>query len=445
MISRLFPTTALLALLTVPVCVFAQLADTTASEDERIEALIREQGEFYRPKSEVRIGFRMLNSGTNVKFGNLGSVAQNPVLRTLSNNSTYRQYDNGEVFQDSARTEETPGTVTSTDGKVVTTTTLMPNGRYQLSIDTTVTAEDGSTSVVNTTYDRLGYATGQTRNWSYDTAEQTTAKPGFIAMNSYSAVSEGATVENQQGKTGGVEIEYGRLVRKLGKRFELNFSAGVAVNGINNKAAGDVTSTLRTYTDYYSLNGQPVPVDSDGEGYTGPSFSNRIGADGSVELINATETTTTISDAPVLSETVDTPGGTTVRGRWQVKGAYFMMRVGPSLRAQLTERLGLSASLSLAGAYTGTRYTATEIIDIPNVDSGGTISTPVTEFTDKNKLLAGYYADVNLEWAANETTGFFGGLSAQKFGGYDQELGTRNARIDLGSSVGLRGGVSIKF
>jgi len=36
-------------------------------------------------------------------------------------------------------------------------------------------------------------------------------------------------------------------------------------------------------------------------------------------------------------------------------------------------------------------------------------------------------------------------LSAQKLGDYSQALGSRTARVDLGSSVGLRGGINIKF
>ncbi|MBI2497893.1 MAG: hypothetical protein HYV75_08295, partial [Opitutae bacterium] len=47
--------------------------------------------------------------------------------------------------------------------------------------------------------------------------------------------------------------------------------------------------------------------------------------------------------------------------------------------------------------------------------------------------------------AANEITGLFGGLTAQKLGDYDQVVGGRTAKVDLGSSVGIRAGVSIKF
>ena len=52
---------------------------------------------------------------------------------------------------------------------------------------------------------------------------------------------------------------------------------------------------------------------------------------------------------------------------------------------------------------------------------------------------------MNFEWATNDTLGLFGGVTAQKLSTYEQKLGDRVAKIDLGSSVGIRGGVSIKF
>ena len=147
---------------------------------------------------------------------------------------------------------------------------------------------------------------------------------------------------------------------------------------------------------------------------------------------------------PGSSTSSQVVGGTTVNGNWQVKGAYFLMRLGPSVRAQLTQRLGLSASLGVAGAYTGSTYSVIESFAAP--DSGGaTISTPDPEKSSTSEFLSGYYADINLDWAVSERTGFFGGLSAQQLGDYDQVLNGRTAHIDLGNSVGVRGGISIKF
>jgi hypothetical protein len=103
MISRLLSTTAWLALLAAPVTLLAQNVATSANEDERIEALLREQSEFYRPKSSVTVGFRMLSSGANVKFGNLGVVNHGVIVDTTSAaGQTIRQYDNGRVITDLA-------------------------------------------------------------------------------------------------------------------------------------------------------------------------------------------------------------------------------------------------------------------------------------------------------------------------------------------------------
>ena len=82
-------------------------------------------------------------------------------------------------------------------------------------------------------------------------------------------------------------------------------------------------------------------------------------------------------------------------------------------------------------------------MQIPDLPADQTLS--VTEESDTSKFLGGYFADLNFDWAANERTGLFGGITAQKFDGYDQTLGGRTARVDLGNSVGLRGGISIKF
>jgi hypothetical protein len=451
MISRLLSTTAWLALLAAPIGLIAQNVSTTANEDERIEALLREQSEFYRPKSSVTVGFRMLTSGVNVKFGNLGIVNRSVLVGTSpAGDQTVRQYDNGSVTTDllRLRSEETAETTVSANGRYQTFTTLNrlgPDGQPD-------TADDFPEKVQNGDY--LSYQAGRTRIWSYGSELQATAKPGYIAMNSYSASSTGASLEKDQGGSSGVEMQYARLLRRLtNKRFEINLVAGVALNSINNKTSGSVQSNLRTTTDYYSLNGQTAPpLPADGTLYSAPNRVDFTNAQGDT-FANGKETTVAISDTPAagLSTTnVLTPGGVEVRGNWQVKGAYFMMRVGPSFRAQLTEHFGLNASVGLAGAYAGTRYTAIESFSVPNRSNEVSNTDPDfaetnPTFSDKNQFLGGYYADVNMEWMANETTGLFGGVSAQKFGGYDQELGGRTARIDLGSSVGLRGGVSIKF
>jgi len=432
MTLRLLRLTAITSLLIAPALIRAQ--ETTASEDERIEQLVRsEASEWYTPKNTVTVGFHVLTSGVNVRFGNLGSVGFNPSLvESTPGVLAARTYDNGHVDVDVLRSTEVDanGNQTST-----------PGGRYQTHTTTTnvITDADGNAigqeTVTAVSGDYLSYTPGLTRSWGYSTPEQAALMPGYIGMSNYAASSEGGSFSKKQGPSAGVELQISHAFRKLGKRIEIGVVAGLALNGINNKTSGDVHSTLLTQTDYYSLNGLPAPDTSLDDPYLAPD----IPPDG------ITEETTPISAEPdpSLSATTQTPGGAVVHGVWQIKGAYFMLRLGPSLRAQVSERFGFSASLGVAGAYVGTHYTASESIEIPIV--GTTRLDSVYTDSDATKFLGGYYADFNLDWATNDTLAVFGGVSAQKFGNYTQTLGSRDALIDLGSSVGLRGGINIKF
>jgi hypothetical protein len=439
---RSLQSAALLTLLAVPASLFAQ-TQISSNEEERLENLARSEAEYTGPKSSVTVGFRVLSSGVNVHFGNLGNVPFNALPLPATDGAVSRAYNNGIIRVDTPRAVELDslGTQTST-----------PGGRDQTYPTTTTNVTDSAGNVIGTVTnttpsgDFLSYTPGQTRSWSYASNDQAVFRNGnpYIAMSSYSATTDGGAKDKKQGISAGVELQFAHEMGKLSKRTQWSLMAGITLNGINNKTAGDVQATLHTITDLYSLNGLTAPATTPATPYTGPTYGDFTNSSGVVVTVGGKETTTplaSVPDASLRDQKAET-GAATVHGQWQVKGAYFMMRVGPSVRAQITERFGLSASLGLAGAYAGTRYTAVESIAIPVI--GGTISTALEE-SNSTKFLAGYFADFNLEWAANERTGLFGGVTAQKLGAYSQSLSGRTARIDLGSSVGLRGGVSIKF
>lgn len=428
---RFLKSAVALSLLALPAVGFAQ-SQTSANEDERLEALIRESETVYVPKSTVTVGFRVLNSGPKTSFGNLGSVDVASTIAPASAGAVDRFYMNGGVGADAVRTEEknTDGTQKPPDA----------NGRYQTYTSSTNT----ETGVVTQTLtgDYLSYVAGQSRVWQYTDAAQATARPGYIAMSNYSATSGGGSAFKEQGMTAGVELQMEYRLSKPTSRFQFSIVAGIAISDINNQTSGSVVSDLRTRTDYYSLLGKPAPdLGADGAIYNAPVI-NTI-TDDAGAFVRFEETTTPISQTQTESLSEDTvlEDGVTVDGNWQVKGNYFLVRVGPQVRTKFTERLGASASIGMAGAYAGTRYTAIESFTMPDVNSP--ISTEV--FSTEKKLLSGYYADFNLEFTANERTGFYGGVTAQQFGDYTQTLGERTAVVDLGSAVGLRGGVSIKF
>ncbi len=426
---HVLPAASLAAALVVPT--FAQ----TAADDENSRIDFDNPGlPVYTPKNKVTFGFRALSSGAAVNFGNLGSIPMRP--NTPAADGSGRVYDNGVVATDSLRTDLVRGEiqrdangnpVRDSQGNFIQTST--PGGRYQ-----TTTTTNGNT-VVNGDY--LSYTPGQTRSWSYATDAQLVGN--HVALSNYGAVSQGATAMKEQSFSGGVEMELSREIGKLGRRVEWSLSAGLAINDINAKTGGTVTSTLRKQTDYFQFIGAPAPSGT----RAGPTFGELRDSNGNLINSFGLETTAPLRDSPTAGMSTDTTtvGGASVQGNWQIKGAYAMIRLGPTLRTQLGQSFGLSASVGVAGAYAGSRYSVVESMEMPD------LSEPVTTIEDStaSKFLTGYYADLTLDWVANERTGLFAGVTMQQFGDYDQSVGGRTAKIDLGNSVGLRGGITVKF
>lgn len=437
--------------------------EISAKEEERLRALQKSGEEWYAQKNKVTVGVRLLNSGGRVDFRNLGSVAAKTVADITKSNVT-RVYDTGTVTADGLRAEER-----DSNGNQTTT----PGGRYQTIGTFTVNDTDadgnviGSHEVTAVTGDFVSYTPGFTRYWSVETPGQLQV-PGFVPFTNYSTQSEGGQFRKKQGTTMGVELQYARELGRLSRHIRWGLNTGVVLNSINSKTAGSVTSTLLAHTDYYEAAGS-LPTGVTGQ-FSTPTYGPLYDDAGKLLSESGYETTVPIRDHALPSDSTDDvqPGGATVKGRWQVKGAYLMFKVGPSVSAQLTENLALSGSAGFAGAYAGTTFTATESFTVaglydysavPTTETdadGNTVSiyplsekvgVPDPQSNTRAKFLAGYYADLTLEWAANDTTSLFGGFTAQKLGAYSQRLPLTGqlAHIDLGSAVGLRGGISIKF
>lgn len=397
----------------------AQTDDPTPPPPKEEElALTLPTDEWYVPKNTLQFGYRVLNSGASVSFGNLGTVASiRDVAGNRATGDIARAYDTGLVAKDALRANETnaDGTQSSTPGQ-----------RYQRYR----TETDGSQTLL---VDYIAYTPGQTRFWSYQTDGQVSG--GRLALSSYSATSEGATTKKEEGVNGGVELSLTRAIGHVGKRVEWGITAGLALNNLSAKTSGTVRSTLNTFTDYFTLNG-PTPTETRG----GPTFDDMPLPGGSTNA-DGIETTTPLLNTPLDSTNSSVAGAATVQGNWKVKGAYFLMRIGPSFRTQISDRWGVSASLGFAGAFAGSRYSVVEQLIIPDV------AEPIIDepSSTESKFLTGYYADVNVDWFATERTGLFAGVAMQQLDGYDQSVAGRTAKIDFGSAVGIRGGISIKF
>lgn len=435
MTQRSLQVVALLLLASLPTLLPAQ---ETGMEEERMKLLQQRNAEaeqWFGPRNKISVGFRFLASGGKVDFGNLGAVPAKFVA-DASAGAVSRLYDNGYVNKDGLRTSG-PVEVDSSGNQTST-----PGGRYA----SYAVNSDGTKGEQNGEW--LSYTPGQTRSWQETTEDQLTSKPGYVGFTTYSTTSEGAHFTDKPGPSAGVELQFSRDLGRLSRRIQWGFATGVTLNGINSKSAGEVISTLNARTDYYAILGSGTLAGAPIGAPTNTVYINPVSGnayDGSTSAGGGLETTTPLSQTPSQTVTTPTAGGATVNGRWQVKGAYFMVKIGPSFRTQFNDRLELSGSAGFAGAYTGTSYTATESFSVAGLTSDQTAGDSTPQVSNAIKFLKGYYADLTLEWAANETTGLFGGITAQQLEDYTQKVAERTAHIDLGSTVGVRGGISIKF
>lgn len=284
---------------------------------------------------------------------------------------------------------------------------------------------------------------GFTNTWKYNDSTQVTPG-GDIAFHAYSADSIGAGTHTKSGAGAGWELRMSRNLGRIAHKIDFSIVAGFTFSDMNAKTTGDIPAQLITTTDVYSLNGQPVPAAP----YTAPSTTtvnvydangNPLLTSGGAIVTTTVDNTTLLSGLPISRTT--TTGSTNVHGRWQIKGAYYTLRVGPMLQFPITERLKISLSAGAGMAFVGSDYLADEEIILP--DTTTTIETQ--EASVRSAWMPVFYADLDAEYWLTERTGFYLGAAAQKSGSYDQTLDGRTAKIDLGSTYGVSSGFTLKF
>lgn len=410
----------------LPVALLASFvlpAAAQSTDEEQVQYTLPTD-EWYVPKSTLSFGVRVLSKGASVKFGNLGAV--NPYVNgPLANGD--RAYADGFVQKDGVRLYEAPSDPTdpgSAEGSITQHTVDVGGGRYEIVQKKRLADGTVEDTVLS---NNLAYNEANSRYWQ--AASESQIVGGRVQMSNYTTTSLGNSIEKDEGMNAGIEMSLARAIGKLGQRIEWGVTAGIALNTMNAKTGGTVQSSLFKRSDYYNIVGT-LPT-----GYWGgPSYDNGTETTAPVEYIDGRPDE---EGAPVAM------GATDVHGNWQIKGAYFMVRVGPSIRTKITDSIGLSASVGVAGAYSGSRYSVMEQIEVDLPDGPMTITDE--RWDADSKLLAGFYADVNLDWAATERTGLFAGVSMQQFGTYEMAVAGRTATIDLGNAIGLRGGISVRF
>lgn len=283
---------------------------------------------------------------------------------------------------------------------------------------------------------------GLTNTWVYQYDSQVTAN-GDMAFHAYSTGTLGNGFDSKRATAEGWELQVAHSLFKIGGRIDVSLVGGFSFTSLSSKISGDVPAELTTITDVYPLYGQTPP----GAGSPQPTTTiqyvydangNPVLTSGGSPQTRTVDTSTLLGNEPTRTVTTSQ---TDVKGRWEVKGAYYTLRIGPQIQMPITERLKFSIGAGAAVAYVGTRYIVDESVNLTDV------STPLQSTTENthSMWLPAYYADADAQYWLTERTGFFMGASYQKSKSFNETLGGRTAQIDLSTTYGVRSGFTLRF
>jgi hypothetical protein len=445
--------------------------------------------EYYRPlRNSVSVGVRMIGGNTKVGFRNLGGF--DSISRRFGLGAG--NYDNGDWSTDERRSiangdnrsfidspttteaayfTENGGSRRSETTSAGTTVTwiereVLAHNRYRLISREQYTVAAGGDSSQN--YDRtrtlgdyVDYFTtihaGATRNWGFTSPSQISSDGTntYVDMSHYSTVGAGSATEAESSKSTGVEIQFAYVFKRY-KHFEwgINFSAGSSTISASTNQA--VRARLLKETDRFRVFGTDAsgnavtPSTFTYSGYRSPNTTSVTGtiftAPGGLAPTDTSnpylvENSLFLDHANVQSLGLSEAGLVDVWGDWRIKGAYYLLRVGPTARITLNKNWTLSVGAGFAGAYAGTRFTVDEFYE--RSDVAGLIR--YQDESEEKRFVPGYYGDITLERWLSVRTGFYFGYGYEKLGDYTQHLESRAAKVDLGTSDGFRFGIITRF
>ena len=298
---------------------------------------------------------------------------------------------------------------------------------------------------------------GLTNSWSYVDARQLNTDTNTVDMHAYSAdIADSGLRQHNPGAGQGIEVTMSRDMGKLGKRIEWKLLAGFSLNDLKSSTSDVLNATITTTTDTYaaSMNGMVAPTTLP---YVAPhlvtvprvdSSGNPVYDTSGSQYIDYVDNTIYLGNAPLGRTTTVTNG--TVLDRWNLKGAYFTFRGGPSLSFLFNDHFRATLSGGVALMYVGTIYTVDQTY---TPDVGDPLVVTATE--EESKLLTGYYADATLQYDFTERAGIYAGAVYQTGGKFTETAAINDtitgstavyrAVVDLSRLQGFRMGMNYKF
>jgi hypothetical protein len=244
---------------------------------------------------------------------------------------------------------------------------------------------------------------------------------------------------------------------KLGKKMEWTLKLGASLTDLRAHMQTNSTANVTTLTDTYlpNLGGQttlPSAVP-----YTAPSFKQvpHVDAEGNpvydstgTQIIDYVETTIYMGNVPI-NRTITTSTGV-ITNRWELKGAYFTVKLGPTISYMFNDHFRLTLGAGAAIVISGASF---DVNSTFQPEAGDPLAS--TDTGEELKFLPGYYAEATLQYDFSEKAGLYAGVDYQDNGSYTQtsnlndpytgSIASYKALINLSSLEGFRMGLTFKF
>lgn len=261
--------------------------------------------------------------------------------------------------------------------------------------------------------DSSGNAGGTTWNWGYEDNTQVVGDTvEFHASQSNAASGASGSTAEDNPQYGG-ELTYQRFVAPLGDSGLWGWEAAFSFVDldVDQRSSGATTEI----TDSYALNGVIPPLAPYNGTFAGPG--------------------TLLGDSPTRTITSNT-----LTRQESLSGEIFAFRFGPFAEWAVGEHVSvaLSAGLTLAPTMIDYDYSETTYHAL-----GGTSTT--TGSSSKTRLLYGGYVSAMLHYDFDESWGVYAGAQFQSLNDLTLSSGTREARLDQGTTLYGSAGVSFRF
>lgn len=261
-----------------------------------------------------------------------------------------------------------------------------------------------------------------TVNWGVSSLDQ--IRGGMVAMSTITEVSGGSFEAESEEVTHGLEMFYNRQIGRVGKG-KWGVEAAFAFDQVELRDSGAASRIEKHITDYYRLLG-PAPdvfvVPPQG-GFDAPPTGWPLLVD---EPISGGRETDIVTVANAVS------------GNYEFDATLFGFRLGPYAEFPLGKKWHFSLSGGLALLLVDGQFGYQEVVaGYPDLSSSG-------RGKDEDLLVGGYVAGRIHHYLSKRMTVFVGG-QWQGMSKYRQNVGGKEAQIDVGGRAFFTAGIGFDF